>query len=95
VAATAREVTEEEIARRAYEISESDESTTPEENWWRAERELRELSDAPAAKPRRRAAAATAKTPNEAKPDEAKPDEAKPKRTRSSSSTTAKRRKES
>lgn len=85
MAATARDVTDEEIARRAYEISESDESTTPEENWWRAERELRELSNKPAAKPRRRSAAAAAETPAEDKP----------KRTRSSSSTTAKRRKES
>ena len=29
------------VARRAYEISQSDESGTPEENWARAERELR------------------------------------------------------
>ena len=35
--------TEEEIARRAYEISLGDDSGTPEENWHRAERELREL----------------------------------------------------
>jgi len=36
------EITDEAIARRAYEISESDESGTPEENWVRAECELRE-----------------------------------------------------
>jgi hypothetical protein len=31
----------EAIARRAYEISQSDQAGTPEENWARAERELR------------------------------------------------------
>jgi len=36
------EVTEEEIARRAYEISQSDECGTDEENWHRAAAELRE-----------------------------------------------------
>jgi hypothetical protein len=35
------EVTEEMIAARAYEISVSDQSATAEENWQRAERELR------------------------------------------------------
>lgn len=35
------EVTEEAIRRRAHEISERDDSGTPEENWQRAERELR------------------------------------------------------
>jgi hypothetical protein len=30
-----------EIARRAYEISQSDEAGTPDEDWRRAERELR------------------------------------------------------
>jgi hypothetical protein len=34
-------VTEEDIARRAYEISQSDDNGTEEENWLRAERELR------------------------------------------------------
>jgi hypothetical protein len=29
------------IARRAFEISESEDAGTPEENWLRAERELR------------------------------------------------------
>lgn len=31
----------EAIARRAHQLSESEESSTPEENWLRAERELR------------------------------------------------------
>ena len=35
------EVTDEHVARRAYELSQSDEHTTDEENWYRAERELR------------------------------------------------------
>ncbi len=35
-------ITDELIARHAYEISESPDSGTPEENWERAERELRE-----------------------------------------------------
>lgn len=36
------EVSREEIARRAHEISLSDERGTDEENWHRAEEELRE-----------------------------------------------------
>lgn len=36
------EVDEEAIARRAYEISQGDDAGTSEENWQRAERELRE-----------------------------------------------------
>ncbi len=36
-----REITHEQIARRAYEISQSPSAGTPEENWYRAERELR------------------------------------------------------
>ena len=35
------EVGHDAIARRAYEISQTDEAGTPEENWQRAERELR------------------------------------------------------
>ncbi len=35
------EVTNEEIAARAYEISQSDKAGTSEENWLRAEQELR------------------------------------------------------
>ena len=36
-----RQVTHEQIARRAYEISQSPEGRSPDENWFRAERELR------------------------------------------------------
>ena len=36
-----RQPTHEQIARRAYEISQSPEGRSPEENWFRAERELR------------------------------------------------------
>ena len=39
--ATPRQVTHEQIARRAYEISKSGNAGTPEDNWYRAERELR------------------------------------------------------
>jgi hypothetical protein len=39
--ATGRQVTHEQIARRAYEISKSGTGGSPEENWYRAERELR------------------------------------------------------
>jgi hypothetical protein len=39
--ATRREVTYEQIARRAYEIFKSGTGGTPEDNWFRAERELR------------------------------------------------------
>lgn len=39
--ATTRPVTQEQIARRAYEIYKSGTGGTPEENWYRAERELR------------------------------------------------------
>jgi hypothetical protein len=37
-----RPVNEDAIKRRAYEISQSESAGTPEENWHRAERELRE-----------------------------------------------------
>jgi hypothetical protein len=37
----AGEVSEEAIARRAYEISQREDAGTPEENWRRAEAELR------------------------------------------------------
>ena len=43
---TATPLDEERIRVRAYEISESDDSGTPEENWVRAEQELREAGDA-------------------------------------------------
>ncbi|HEY6962706.1 MAG TPA: hypothetical protein VI408_12510 [Gaiellaceae bacterium] len=36
------EITDAMIARRAFEISLTDDTATPEENWARAERELRE-----------------------------------------------------
>lgn len=36
------EITDAMIARRAFEISLTEGSTTPEENWSRAERELRD-----------------------------------------------------
>jgi hypothetical protein len=35
-------ITEEMIARRAFEISLTEPASTPEENWRRAERELRD-----------------------------------------------------
>jgi hypothetical protein len=38
---TGRQVTQEQIARRAYEIFKSGTGGTPEDNWYRAERELR------------------------------------------------------
>ena len=38
---TARQITHEQIARRAYEIFKSGTGGTPEDNWFRAERELR------------------------------------------------------
>lgn len=38
---TARQVTHEQVARRAYEIFKSGTGGTPEDNWFRAERELR------------------------------------------------------
>jgi hypothetical protein len=46
------EITEGMIARRAFEISLTDDSATPEENWARAEQELREEA-AQAARPQR------------------------------------------
>ena len=39
--ATRRDVTHEQVARRAYEIFKSGSGGTPEDNWFRAERELR------------------------------------------------------
>jgi hypothetical protein len=38
---TARQITHDQIARRAYEIFRSGTGGTPEDNWFRAERELR------------------------------------------------------
>jgi hypothetical protein len=50
-----REPTVEEIAQKAYEISESNEPGSDEENWYRAEREL---SAKPATRARKSKAAA-------------------------------------
>ena len=64
MATVEHELTYDEIARRAYEISESPDCGTDEENWWRAERELLDASAAPAGRTRRTAAkvrSATAK----------------------------------
>jgi hypothetical protein len=36
-----RQITHEQVARRAYEIFKSGTGGTPEDNWFRAERELR------------------------------------------------------
>jgi hypothetical protein len=46
-AATGQEITEEDIRRRAYEISQEQGAGDDEENWLRAERELREEAAAP------------------------------------------------
>ena len=45
------EVTHEMVARRAYEISQSDQAGTAEENWVRAEAELSEGQDASRERP--------------------------------------------
>lgn len=42
-----REISEEVIAKRAYEISQTEEAGTSEENWARAEHELREAGAVP------------------------------------------------
>jgi hypothetical protein len=52
------QISEEDIRRRAYELSERDGSGNEEENWLRAERELREEAAAPKRKPRVRKPAA-------------------------------------
>ena len=49
------EATREDVARRAYEISQSADAGTPEENWHRAERELRESHWSPSPPKRARA----------------------------------------
>jgi hypothetical protein len=41
------ELTDDEIASRDHEISEGDESGTADENWQRAERDLRGAEQAP------------------------------------------------
>ena len=60
------EVTEEEIARRAYEISQSDECGSDEENWWRAEQEL-SGPRAQSARPRRSAGEVASSATSKAK----------------------------
>lgn len=40
-----QEITDEMIARRAFELWLTNGSATPEDNWMQAERELREESD--------------------------------------------------
>ena len=74
------EPTVEEIARKAYEISESHESRSDEENWYRAEQAL--LTERPATKaaPKRLRAAAKAETATEKAPraGKSKPADEKP-----------------
>jgi hypothetical protein len=57
---TGTEITVEQIRQRAYEISQSPDCGTEEENWHRAEQELRRENGAPKPKPRAR------KTPTKA-----------------------------
>ncbi len=57
------ELTDEEIARRAYEIFESTDCGTDEENWLRAEQELLARPAAAAPKRRRAPAAKAAASP--------------------------------
>lgn len=60
--------TDEEIARRAYEIFESGERGTDEENWFRAEEELRgRLGAAPPKRRRLKVAAGAAEKPSRAR----------------------------
>jgi hypothetical protein len=59
-AATGTKITEEKIRERAYEISQTPEGGTEEENWLRAEKELRGESRAPKPKPRARKTATEA-----------------------------------
>ena len=53
-----REITHEEIRRRAYELSQQEGAGSEEDNWLRAERELREEAEAPKHKPPARKAPA-------------------------------------
>lgn len=59
-------LTYEEIARRAYEISQAPERGSDEENWWRAEQELG-APPAERARPRRRAGEVAASATSKAK----------------------------
>jgi len=68
------EATEEEIARRAYEISESDDRGSDEENWWRAEQELCEQPRArPASRLQRNSTSEPKPTEKPARAKKAKP----------------------
>jgi hypothetical protein len=53
-------VTDEQIRQRAYEISQGPDGGTEEENWVRAEQELRSENGAPKPKPRTRKTATEA-----------------------------------
>ncbi len=66
MATTQQELTYEEIARRAYEISQSQERGSDEENWWRAEQELAGHTEV-IARPRRSASKAAANASSKAK----------------------------
>jgi len=69
---TQRELPNEEIARRAYEISESPERGSDEENWFRAEQELlveRGAKPVPAARRTPAAAPKARKTEKSEKPE--------------------------
>jgi hypothetical protein len=63
VATLEYDLTEDLIAQRAYEISQSAECGSDEENWWRAEHELRlQTPTVTAVRPRRRSAKAAKET---------------------------------
>jgi hypothetical protein len=57
---TGTKITNEQIRQRAYEISQEPDGGTEEENWLRAERELRGETGAPKPKPRTRKTATEA-----------------------------------
>jgi hypothetical protein len=71
------ELTDEEIARRAYEISESEDRGTDEENWFRAEQELRARSSG-APKRRRPTTAKAAASAKPTRPRKPKSTDEKP-----------------
>ena len=52
---TGTNITDEQIRARAYEISQGPDGGTEEENWMRAEQELRGENGAPEPKPKSRA----------------------------------------
>jgi hypothetical protein len=57
---TGTTITDEQIRQRAYEISQGPDCGTDEENWVRAEQELRGENGAPKTKPRTRKTATKA-----------------------------------